>query len=124
MRELHSEPISPVLAGVLVTSSALMIWADHVPEQLRVLLVVPYLLLAPGYAALPFFGPEHRLFHGLLALSLGIALAIGVSTAMSETGWWHVEVAVTGTVVLVVSCVLYRLWRDRVFVAAGVGGAR
>lgn len=110
---LRTEPIHPAVAAMLLAASALMCWAGQLPPTPRAVLVVSYLLLAPGYAVLPFFGREFLLFHALLSLSLGIALAIGLSTAMSVNGWWHVEAAVVATWVLVVAAVTWRLWRNR-----------
>lgn len=110
---LRTEPIHPAVAAVLLVASALMCWAGQMPSEPRTALVVGYLLLAPGYAVLPFFGSRFLVFHGLLSLCVGIALAIGLSTAMSVAGWWHVDVAVAATWVFVVACVLWRVWRNR-----------
>jgi hypothetical protein len=121
---LRAEPLHPVVAGVLVGASAVMVVADRLPDGARAAVVVPYLLLAPGYALLPSFGREHRLLHALLALSLGVALATGIATAMSEVGWWRVGFGVGATLVLVVVAVLVRTWHDRVWVARVLGGAR
>ncbi len=95
--------------------------ADALAPGPRSALVVGYLLLAPGYALLPFFGREHWLLHGLLALSLGVALSVGIATAMSETGWWRVEVGVSATWLLVVLTVVWRTWRNRAAVVHLVG---
>lgn len=110
---LRTEPIHPAVAAVLLVASALMCWSGELPAVPRTALVVGYLLLAPGYALLPFFGRGHLLLHALLCLSLGVALAIGVSTAMSVSGWWHVEAAVSATWLLVVASVCWRVWRNR-----------
>ena len=110
---LRTEPIHPAVAAALLVASALMCWSAEMPSGARTALVVSYLLLAPGYAVLPFFGSRYLMFHGLLSLCIGIALAVGLSTAMSVAGWWHVEYAVATTWLLVVVSVSWRVWRNR-----------
>lgn len=114
---LRAERLHPAPAAALLIASALMCFADDMSSGPRAALVVGYLLLAPGYAVLPFFGREHWLLHALLALSVGVALAVGIATAMSETGWWRVQVGVSATWVLVVGAVVWRSWRNRSAVA-------
>ena len=121
---LRAEPLHPALAAVLLLASALMGLADEMSTAPRAVLVVGYLLLAPGYALLPFFGGEHWLLHALLVLSLGVALAVGISTAMSETGWWRVEFGVRATGLLVLGAVAWRTWRNRDALVSLVGGSR
>jgi hypothetical protein len=98
--------------------------SESLPTALRAPLVVGYLVLAPGYALLPFFGREHWLLHALLVISLGAALATLVATTMSEVGWWHVEVAVGATELLVLVAVVLRTWHNRAAVVRIVGGVR
>lgn len=119
---LRADRLHPALAAVLLAATAVMGLADLLPGALRVTFVVVYLLLAPGYALLPFFGEEHWVLHALLALSLGVALAVGISTAMAETGWWRVEVGVAATALIVVAAVGWRTWRNRAALAHLVGG--
>lgn len=119
---LRAERLHPALAALLLAASALLGFADLLPTAPRVAFVLCYLLLAPGYALLPFFGEEHWLLHALLALSMGVALAVGIATAMSETGWWRVEVGVAATGVIVVGAVAWRTWRNRAALAHLVGG--
>ena len=121
---LRADPLHPVLAAALLGASAVMGLTDHLPAGLRGAVVVGYLLLAPGYALLPSFGREHRLLHALLALSLGVSLAVFISTSMSMLGWWRVDVGVAATELLVVSSVLWRTWRNKAAVAHLVGGVR
>jgi hypothetical protein len=98
--------------------------SETMPPALRGPLVVGYLLLAPGYAILPFFGREHWLLHTLLVISFGAAVATLVATAMAETGWWHVGAGVAATELLVVAAVVWRTWHNREAVARLVGGFR
>ncbi len=124
MHRLRSEPLHPLLALVLLGGSAAVLWAQELPEVARAVLVVSYLLAAPGLAVVPFLGREHWLLHALLVLALSVAVATGLATAMSEWGWWHVDLAVDATVVLVVVSVLWRWWRDRAAHPSALGGAR
>ena len=110
---LRTEPIHPAVAATLLVASALMCWAAQMPSGARSALVIGYLLLAPGYAVLPSFGSRYLMLHGLLSLCIGIALAVGLSTAMSVAGWWHVDLAVAATWLLVVVSVSWRVWRNR-----------
>jgi hypothetical protein len=121
---LRADPLHPALAVALLLASAGMVVADHLPAGVGGALVVAYLLLAPGYALLPFFGRQHWLLHALLVLSLGVALAVGIATAMSETGWWRVEVGVAATWLLVVVTVLWRGWRNKRAVVRLLVGVR
>lgn len=126
MQPLRSEPLHPVVALLLLTTSAAVLGAHQLPEVPQAALVVSYLLIAPGLAVVPFLGRAHWIFHGLLVLSLSVAIATLLATAMSMAGWWHVGLAVDATVALVVLTVLWRLWRGRaaaVVVPSG-GGAR
>lgn len=124
MPRLRSEPLHPLLALGLLGASAVVLWAHELPEVARAVLVVSYLLTAPGLAIVPFLGRRHWLLHVLLVLSLSVSIATGLATAMSEAGWWHVDVALDATVVLVVVSVLWRSWRDRAGQPTAVGGAR
>ena len=124
MHRLRSEPLHPLLALVLLGGSAAVLWAHELPEVARAVLVVSYLLTAPGLAIVPFLGREHWLLHALLVLSLSVAIATLLATAMSEVGWWRVDFALDATVVLVVLTVLWRSWRDRDPHRSSLGGAR
>jgi hypothetical protein len=121
---LRTDPLNPVAGAALLVATAVMAVSEILPAALRGPLVVGYLLLAPGYAVLPFFGKEHWLLHALLVLSSGAALATLVATTMSEIGWWHVGVGVAATELLVVTAVLVRSWRNRTAVVRLVGGVR
>jgi len=120
MADLRGQPLRPVVVGGLLLATVGMLWNEQIPGPARPAYVVVYLLLAPGYAFLPELGREHRLLHFLLALSVGLTLAIGLSTAMSEAGFWHVEAAVGLTMTLVMGAVAVRLWRDRAAFAASL----
>lgn len=127
MQRLRSEPLQPLLALLLLATSAAVLWANELPQVPRAVLVVIYLLTAPGLAIVPFFGRDHWIFHVLLVLSLSVAIATLLATAMSLAGWWRVDLAVDATVALVVLTVLWRSWRDRSAVAVRApsnGGAR
>lgn len=124
MQRLRSEPLHPFLALLLLSASAAVLWAHELPEVGRAVLVVSYLLAAPGLAMVPFLGREYWLLHALLVLSLSVAIATGLATAMSVAGWWQVDLAVDGTVVLVVGTVLGRTWHDRAGRTSVLGGAR
>jgi hypothetical protein len=113
MSTQRSAPIDPGLAAGLLLASAAVLWSAPLPDALRVPLVAGYLLLAPGYALVPFFGTEHWLLHGLLALSFSAALAIGLANTMAEAAWWRPELALRATVLAVTVVVLVRMWRDR-----------
>lgn len=121
---LRADPLHPAVGAALLGATALMVVSESLPGVLRAPLVVGYLLLAPGYALLPFFGREHWLLHALLVLSTGTALATLAATAMTETGWWHVGMAVGVTELLVVTAVLARTWHNRRAVVRLVGGVR
>jgi hypothetical protein len=121
---MRAEPLHPGLAAVLLTASALMCVADHLPPSARAALVVGYLLLAPGCAVLPFPGRRHWLLHALLVVSFGTALAVGLATLMAVAGRWHVEAAVSLTWVLVVAAVGWRTWRNRSALVLLAGGIR
>ena len=121
---LRADPLHPALAAALLGASVVMAVTDRLPDGLRAALVVGYLVLAPGYALLPFFGWEHWLLHALLALSLSISLAVLVATSMSVAGWWQVAPAVAATELLVVSTVICRTWRNKAEVIRLVVGAR
>lgn len=121
---LRADPLHPVLGFVLLGATGLMSQSETLPAALRGPLVVAYLLLAPGYALLPFFGRQHWLLHTLLVISTGAAVATLAATAMSELGWWHVGVAVGATELLVVAAVVIRVWHDRDALVRPVGGPR
>jgi hypothetical protein len=121
---LRADPLHPVVGATLLAATALMGLSETMPAAVRGPLVVGYLLLAPGYALLPFFGRQHWLLHTLLVISLGAAVATLVATAMAETGWWHVEAGVAATELLVVAAVGWRTWHNREAVARLVGGVR
>lgn len=121
---LRADPLHPVLGVVLLAATVLMSLSETLPAALRGPLVVGYLLLAPGYALLPFFGRQHWLLHTLLVISLGAAVATLVATIMSATGWWRVGVAVRATELLVVAAVVVRAWHNRDAVGHLVGGPR
>ena len=90
--------------------------SESLPPALRAPLVVGYML--------PFFGRQYWLLHTLLVISLGAALATLVATTMSEIGWWHVEVAIGATELLVIVAVVLRTWHNRAAVVRMVGGVR
>jgi hypothetical protein len=98
--------------------------SETLPAALRGPLVVGYLLLAPGYALLPFFGRQHWLLHTLLVITFGASLATLIATAMAETAWWHVDAGVAATELLVVGAVVARSWHNREAVARVIGGLR
>jgi hypothetical protein len=122
MRPLRSQPIHPWLAGALIAWSAAVVLSHQLPEVPQAVLVVGYLLTAPGLAVVPSFGPSHRLFHGLLVVTFSVALATGLSTTMSVARWWHVEVALAVTVELVAVVLVWRVWRRRSSGALAGGG--
>ena len=123
MSPLRSQPLRPVLACLLLAWSGMVLWSYVLPEVVRPVVLVTYLLLAPGLAIVPSFGRPHWLFHLLLVLSLSVALATAVSTAMGVAGWWRVDVAVSATVALVTSVVTWRFWRDRTSGVSSRAGA-
>ena len=121
---LRADPLHPAVGAALLGATALMGLSETLPAALRGPLVVGYLLLAPGYALLPFFGRQYWLLHTLLVISFGASLATLIATAMSETGWWHVKVGVGATELLVVAAVVFRAWHNREAVTRIVGGVR
>ena len=122
MSTLRARPMNPVLFGTLMVASAAVAFSAHLPDDARAGLVAGYLLLAPGYAVLPFLGRDHRVLHTMLALGIGVSFAILLSTAMSETGWWHPTAGVWLTVAVVVLVSVARIWHDRSDLAARVSG--
>ena len=53
---LRADPLHPAVGATLLAATALMGLSETMPAAVRGPLVVGYLLLAPGYALLPFFG--------------------------------------------------------------------
>lgn len=113
MTETPTSQVGATAHFVLLVASFVMLEWQQMPSPVRPVYVVAYLLVAPGYALLPSFPRGHRLLRFLLGLAVGLALATGLSTLMSEAGVWRVADAVRLTVGLVVVSLVARAWPRR-----------